>query len=725
MHTIASSRTRFLTKTLTVSAIVAAVTQASLTYAQPMLEEIVVTATKREEGLQDIPVSVGVMSGEKMIEQGAFSLEDIALFIPNVDITETSGNEKIFIRGIGTYGNAGFEQSVGTFVDGIYRGRGQASRAALLDLARVEVLKGPQNTIFGKNTIAGALNITSNNPTDEFEASVLATYEPEFDGWGTQLVVSGPLSDTFRARLAVRYDDSEGWFDNRTIGQDERQEEELVGRLTLDWDVTDNLNFNLKYETGQQDTVGRQNKVGFATPTATFIYQTFGDPNFQDGLNYNKYQDGALPGRSQQFDDSEWDLISLTGTWEIGDFTLRSITGWIDAEVDNSLDLDFAPIQLIGQQRAELHEQFTQEFILFSPQGETLEYLAGVFYQDEDLTRLGDLDIYLSGIAPLFATNPLFPFVQAGLGDTTAQQRFVQDSETLSFFGQVKWNVTDRLNMQLGLRYSEDEKELFKSIDGAAFTAENYVKYQRTPSIAHTGFYDQFLGFYKQHQFDGNGFEVCDTFLVPTPSQSCNIVPGFDNVRSEDHLTGDFIVQYDLNDDMMLYAKYGQGYKAGGFDAANTVGNPAAEEFEDETAESWEFGAKLGLWDGRATMNIVLFQSQFEDLQVSVFDGVAGFEVANAGEATSEGIEIDGQVAVTEELTVYYAFAYLDSVYDSFPGAACHVGLQAVTPPPCVADLSGQNTQFAPEYSGNLSFNYVANLTDNLDLDLSLDLFHR
>ncbi len=698
-------------------------------YAEELvIEEILVTATKQEASLQDVPVAVSVMTGNKIEEQGAFSLEDIVQFIPNVDITETSGSEKLFIRGIGTYGNSGFEQSVGTFVDGVYRGRGQASRAALVDLARVEVLKGPQNTLFGKNTVSGALNITSANPTDEFEASIAGTYEPEFDGWGSTVVLSGPLSETFRARLALRVDETDGYMDNRTLGKDERQEEEFAGRLTLDWDATDYLNLLFKWESGDQDTAGRQNKVGMTTPTADFIYQTFGDPNFVASDNYDKFQDGSLPGRSPQFDDSEWDLFSLTATWDIGEYTLKSITGYIDAEVENALDLDFAPIDLIGQQRRERHEQFTQEFILFSPQNREFEFLIGGFYQDEKLRRAGDLEVYLTGIAPLFATSPLNPFVQAGFGDITLDRDYDQDTETLSFFTQMTWNATDRLRLQLGLRYAEDEKTLEKTAVGTAFVVSGYTPFSdQTPSLPQTGFYDQFLAFFKEHRFDGSGFETCDTTLVPVAAQACTVAPGFDNVRKEDHVTGDIIVQYDLTDVAMVYGKWGTGYKAGGFDEANLVGNPATQEFEDEEVSGFEVGAKFDLWDGRARFNVAAFHNEFEDLQVSVFDGAAGFAVSNAGEATSLGLEIDGQIQATERLSFAVALSVLDSEYDSFEGAACSAGAAAVWPGPgpCVADLSGETTQFAPDFTGNFAANYRASIANNLDVELGVDVMYK
>ena len=692
------------------------------------IEEIVVTATKRQASLQDVPIAVSVVGAEQIAEQSMGSLEEVATFIPNVNITETSGNDALFIRGIGSPGNAGFEQSVGTFVDGVYRGRSQSSRAALLDVARVEVLKGPQSTLFGKNTIAGALNITTAGPTEEFEGSITATAEPDFGGWGTTAVFSGPVSDTLGARLAIRHEESDGYFNNRSLNRDERQEKDTVGRLTLDWQATEDLKLNLKLEHGETDTIGRQNTIGIATPTASFIYRAFGDPNFQPGIGFDKYSTGPLPGRDTEFDNSEWDFATLTADFSLGEFEVRSITAYIDAFADNSLDLDFGPLRLIGQQRSEDHQQFTQEIIITSPNTGNFEYMAGLFYQKEDLRRTGDLEIFLSSLNPLFATNPLAPFLAAGLGDATIVRFSEQDSETLSAFAQAKWNLSERLTLTAGLRYSDDEKEFNKSLYVAAYDAVGYVPYSNPPrSLPHQAFYDQFLGFARAHNFGPNGFEVCPTVFpalpIPFAVETCATVPGFDNVRSEDHLTGDIVLQYDVNDDTMTYVKYGTGYKAGGFDEANNTGIVDTQEFEDETVESFEVGAKMTLWGGRARLNIAAFHNEFEDVQVSVFDGVANFVVRNAAATSTKGIEMDGQILFSDKLSARFALSYLDSQYDSYTGAACTAGQTAAfRGPGCSQDLSGSNTQFAPDFSGILGLEYLTPIGGDLEFKAGLDI---
>ncbi|NIB42296.1 TonB-dependent receptor [Pseudomaricurvus alkylphenolicus] len=715
------------------SALAAAITLALLPLNQPaaegfQIEEVIVTATKRAEGLQDVPIALSVMGGEKITEQGVGSLEDISAFMPNVNISENSGSDAIFIRGIGSPSNAGFEQSVGTFIDGVYFGRSQASRSALLDVERVEVLKGPQSTLFGKNTVAGAMNITTAGPEEEFEASIQASLEPEFGGWGTSLIVSGALSETVNARLALRREESDGYFRNHSLNQDERQEEDTIARLTLDWQPTEDLGFRLKVEQGKTDTRGRQNTIGITTPASDFIYQTFGDPDFRAGINYDKYGTGSLPGRPAQFDDSEWDTFSLTANWDISDFNIRSITAYVEASVENSLDLDFGPLQMIGAQRFEEHDQFSQEFILTSPTGGTLEYMAGVYYQNENLSRGRDLDIVLSSIAPLFAGHPLEAIVQAGFGDAVMAGNFTQDSETFSAFSQITWNLTNDLRVIAGLRYSDDEKIFEKTMHTAAFSGTDYVAFATAASLPHQAFYDQFLNFAVAHTFDASGYEVCRTSFpslpVPVPAVSCSVQQGYDNVRHEEHWTGDIVFQYDINADIMAYLKFGSGYKAGGFDEANLTALAEFQEFEDETVESIELGAKMSLWDGRAQLNIAVFSNSFEDVQVSVFDGVAGFVVRNAAETVTEGVELDGQVLLTENLSMRYALSYLDATYDSYQGAPCTAGQTAnwTGPDGCEQDLSGQPTQFAPEWSGNLAFEYRHQLSDRLELKAGIDL---
>ncbi len=679
----------------------------TLSLAQPMLEEVIVTASKRAVGMQDVPIALSVMSGDRISEQGINNLSDLAIFMPNVHIAEAGGGDQIFIRGVGSGVNYGFEQSVGTFIDGVYFGRGQASRSAFLDVERVEILKGPQSTLFGKNTIAGAINITTMGPSDEFEGAIEGTLEPEFDGWSTTLTLSGPLSDDFAARLVLKKTESDGYMDNTFLDQDEVQKEDTVGRVVLDWYATPDLSLRLKLEHGESDRTGRPSVISVANDLTIERYRA-ADPNFTPGFEYDKSManvGGIRPNTDVH--DSEWDIGTLTAEWMIGEHTLKSITGYVNYEFDNYLDVDSGPLAFLGRGRDETHKQWTQEFLLSSPVGGDIEYLAGLYYQDEDLEHVRLTDALLSAIG-----------IGTGNLDATGHGTFQQDTETWSVFTQVTWHVSDIFRVIAGLRYSDDEKKFEKTL----YTADLFTTDANT-SLA--GLYDQVLNFTTDHTFNSDGAVVCKGVAYV-----CTTFPDFDNVRSEDHWTGDVTLQWDASDAVMAYLKVGNGYKAGGFDEDNTRGRLDVAEYEDETVQGVELGAKIDLMEGRGRLNIALFYNEFDDVQVSTFDGNAGFIVGNAAETEVKGIELDGSFAATENLTLSAAMAYLDAEYKSFADAACtsaQIGdwiAAGNSRSSCTQDLSGKDLQFSPELSANFAADYYMALGDNFELKMGVDVMY-
>lgn len=672
--------------------------------AQPMLEEVIVTATKRAQGMQDVPIALSVMNEQKITEQGIGTLEEMAVFMPNVHIAEGGAGDSLFIRGVGSGINYGFEQSVGTFIDGVYFGRGQASRSAFLDVARVEILKGPQSTLFGKNTVAGAISITTARPGDEFEGSVEVTAEPEFDGLGATLTLSGPITDNFGARFVIKKDDTDGYMKNTFKNRDERQEENLVGRLVLDWAPTDTLSVSFKGELGETQTIGRQDLISVATPFATERYQA-ADPNFNASFGYDKSsQNISGLDSDDQFHDSEWRIGTLTAEWDIGEFTIKSITGYVDYEFQNYLDSDYGPLEFLARGRDESHEQWTQEFLLSSPTGQTIEYLAGFFYQDETLDHTSVTDVLLS---------------EAGLGtgnlDGSGYTTFDQDTTTTSAFTQVTFNVSDTFRVIAGVRYSIDDKK---------FAKEGFIglPFSQTPDNARAGLYDAVLDFATDNSFR-DGFATRCTGVTYV----CETIP-YETDRSQSNTTGDLTLQWDASEDTMAYFKVGNGYKAFGYDQGNGRGLFDAQTYNQEEVLAFEIGTKMDLLDGRGRLNMALFYSEFEDLQVSTFDGNAGFVVGNAAESEVYGLEIDGTIALTEELTLNAAIAYLDASYSSFPNAACNEP-QIVewiaagnARSSCIQDISGEPLQFSPEYAGSLAIEYFTELSDTLKLRVSGDV---
>jgi len=410
----------------------------------------------------------------------------------------------------------------------------------------------------------------------------------------------------------------------------------------------------------------------------------------------------------------------------MGDFTLKSITGYVDHHFDNYRDSDYSPLIALARGRDENHEQFSQEFLLTSPPSDTFEYLAGAYYQDEELGHDRFTDVSLSA---LFDAGALLPAIAGtGIADATGRNTFNQDTETWSLFFQGTYHINADWRVIAGIRYSDDEKEFDKSGITVPLLQDG------PDSEALAAIYDGTLNLATRHFFANGVAERCPA--ATTITTDCQFFP-LETKREEDHWTGDITVQWDATDDAMLYAKWGNGYKAGGFDEDNGRGNIDTAEYEDEEVETIELGAKLGFSDGRGRMNIAVFSSEYDDVQVSTFDGVAGFVVGNAAKSEVDGFEVDGMFAVTDELTVAAAFAYLDAKYDSFPNAGCTAaqtqtfaagpdGIPGTgddqTPGECVQDLSGEPLQFAADWSGNLAVNYNVPLTNSFELVSSIDV---
>jgi len=665
----------------------------------PVLEEVVVTATKREQGMQDVPIALAVMSGDKIDQAGLTELEDLAVYLPGIHIGESGGNNQIFIRGIGSGNNSGFEQSVGTFIDGVYFGRARNSRAAFLDIERVEVLKGPQSTLFGKNTVAGAINITTRSATDEFEAYVEGSYETEIEAYSVSGAVSGPITDTLRGRLVGKYYDSTGWMDNRSPGGvDGPQQESSTFRGVLEWDPTDRLAVSIKAEHGEFDVVGRNQKLTISTPTSTGLFQSGSDdPNFAGSLGFNtrKSTRSVSPSRSL-VDENTSDILQATIDYNFDALTLRSITAWTEYDFENCNDVDYSSANFIDQCAAEDHQQFTQEFLLSSELGGVFDFMVGLYYQDADLGNSNNVGLYLSGIPEIEKTAYGIVGIPAGappgILDSQTWHTFEQNTETLSAFGQLTWNFTDRFRATAGARYSEDEKN-------AAATQYTSEAGGTEPSGLHT--------------------------LVLGPAGFNFRVPyDYELDRKEDHVTGGVNLQYDIGDDIMVYGTVSNGYKAGGFDAAN--GLDISREFEDEKVLHYELGSKMELWDNRIRLNMAVFDTSFDDLQVSTFES-STFIVSNAGEASVQGFEADVLVALTDYITVNGALSLLDANYDKYEGAACTVDQQVSGE--CAANggvqnLSGTPLQFAPDASGNIGIVYDAPISGSTDIVLSLDALY-
>jgi iron complex outermembrane receptor protein len=719
-----SGRRTFRVPHMALTALALALAPVSQTMAQLMLEEVVVTAQKREQSLQDVPIAVAAMTGEKINDTGIVNLEELALYMPNVNINKGSAQPNLFIRGVGSGTNAGFEQSVGLYIDGIYSGRAQLASVPLtMDLARVEVLKGPQGILFGKNTVGGAINITSARPDFEFESYVEALYAPED---GEQLytgVISGGLTDSVAGRLAVRYEGMDGWWDNTELNKEGPDKENLYIRGSLLWDATDTLEVLAKYEHGDFDVANRP----------SVVYQSDQPTNFEGEQPFpliSERDKGAYDFAAT--DKTETDVFALTVNWDMDFATLTSVSGYATYDTARTQESDYSVTSALHRSLDEDYEQFSQELRLVSPGGETLDWIVGGYYQQSELSvsRVNvDLDFALLGdlgVTALVSTT-----------DERIPSKYDQDSDSWAIFAQGTWNVADTVRIGMGLRYNEETKDLDKATQapGLGFRAGTSAAAANTVVLARPR--DNALAAdLRSHSFTGLS-------------------------REEDAVTWSGNVQWDATDEMMVYASVSTGFKGGGFDEAysgagsqvRTVSNiftgeldggvietgidGSVLEYDEETVIAFELGAKMSLADGAAELNVAVFRMEYDDLQVSSLVGDV-FEVGNAGEAISQGIELDGRWLLSEGFTLGGAFAYLDATYDTFEGATCTVP-QVSDPesnPGCLGedgsnvapggrggqDLSGETLLFAPEYSANINAEWIVPLGDTLEIRTNADV---
>jgi outer membrane receptor protein involved in Fe transport len=650
--------------------------------------------------------------GAKLAEAGIDKIEDLQAYVPNLTMSETGIGTNIYIRGIGSGINQGFEQSTGMYVDGVSFGRAQLSRAPFLDLERVEVLRGPQNILFGKNSIAGALSIITAKPSDEFEGSVSALYEPDHGEEVFDLMLTGPLTDDIGARFAYRNRTMDGYIENLTIGGDEPERDEETVRLTLDWDVNSDLDLTLKLEHGEFDVGGRQIEIVGEEPSAangfTYSQILFGLFN-ADASVLNNTADFK---RSSNGDSSEneTDNVTFTANYALGENTLTFITGFLQYEYDEICDCDFTGANVFLLRSQEDYEQFSQEIRFASPVGETVEYIGGAFYQTSELEFRDRISINPNSILPAALNgNPAL-----GLGtlpgnqiaSTTVPRIFTTDTDLLSVFLQATWNIEDNLRLTLAGRYSQEDKDGSRVLTITDLDNNVLPANFSTPSPTSGWGVDAVYGL---------AFKVDRHDLKAT--------------RDESSFSPMLLVEYDVNNDLLLYGSATSGSKSGGFDArsnaGNTVGpfgNLGSFEFEDEEATSFEFGAKSTLFDGAAELNLALFYTEYTDLQVSIFDGTLGFNVGNAGEAETYGLELDGRWRITESFTLIGSFALLDFEFTDYAEGQCNFGEAKNSPSGDNCDYKGRTNQYVADWSGSLTGDYFTPIGDSLEFRSTLDL---
>ena len=686
-----------------------------------VLEEIVVTATKRASNLQDVPISVGVVNGEFIKDFDIKDMSDVQNFVPGLQVQQTFGSWAVRIRGLGSgITNLAFDSSVPIYIDDIYCGRGKCMESAFLDMDRLEVARGPQGALFGKSTIAGAINAVSARPTEEFEAELKLGAEMEYGGYTGSGYVSGALSDRVRARLAVKFDDLDGYTDNTFLNQEDGDRESTMARLSMEFDAGEATTIYAKFETGEFEIDGRNNQL--VSPGAMTASSTDPTPEFRSD-DRRRVSTGV---EKEDYYDYEWTSLTLSADTAIGEHSLKGILGYWEYDNEWFLDVDGHPDAILNTFLADEYDQTTAELRLLSPAGNTIEYIVGAWYQDSELTTRQFSPFY-----PSFWTAVLPPFLHGLiLPDPTGMDRnFERESEAYSIYGQLTWNINDRFRAILDLRYTDEEQEGVGTSWPILFTS----------------------GTFNPERVAGGSFGHNREYL-------------FFQDRSDDSLDPSLRLQWDVNEDLMVYGVYAEGSKAGGMKANDgTLGDQLAAraadpayaqrflgvssitdaeiatgvtlrqengvfDFEDEEAESWELGLKTSLFENRASLAIALFTTEFTNLQTSNYDGTA-FIIGNAGSATVDGMEVEFSWRATDNLRLHSSVSYINAEYDDFAGAQCVLN-SAGTPANADCDTAtgtenqkGEPLERSPDMEFNLSALWESQLTDALRLKASASMY--
>jgi iron complex outermembrane receptor protein len=662
--------------------------------------DIVVTAQRRAQRLQDVPISVSVTTGETIQKSGTVDLVDLSARVPGIKLSTDPQSNHINIRGVGSGLNAGFEQSVGTFVDGVYRARSRTIQAGLFDVERVEVLNGPQTTFFGNNTIAGAINITSRKPSDTFGYDLQTLYSPSDDQYLEQAGVTGPISDTLSARAAVQFSGMNGYTYNANLGKHEPRMRDAVGRVSLRWKPTDTFQSDLRVDyahnrdrgTYSAEITGCPPPAGYPTargPCGLYLSQ---NNNTID----NKLDFKSIAGPSAfQLDMEE---VAWTNRLDLGAVALNSISSFNHEK--STTFLNATPIPVKGVQgnyynpfsQAETNTDFAQELRLESQGTGWLSYIAGLYYSRGDLKSRSVSSLYGSpavGAAGAPVTSATTPI--------ETNRNLFQITNTRSAFAQATAKVTSKLRVNAGLRYTSVKKDGDRSFQ-VGVGGPNAKLSEFVPLDAAT-----------------------QAKLVPLVAGN---TAGFaDPKTTYNKLMPAASIQYDIIPQLSSYASYTKGFKAGGYSDTN---GPA--QFDSENVDSYEVGIKGSAFGRKLFFTLDGFYMDYTGLQQALTvigsTGASISTVGNAASSRSKGIEFSSSLRASRFLTLNMAGAYIKSDFTDYKNAGCTALQVATIGSACVQNLSGHPTPFAPRFSISGGATVTVPVKETLELRFDPSIFY-
>jgi iron complex outermembrane receptor protein len=627
--------------------------------------DIIVTARRRSESAQDIPLAVSVVDAKQLDATGAFNVNRLQQLAPTLQFYSSNPrNTAVNIRGLGVpFGltSDGFEQGVGIYVDDVYYSRVASATFDFLDVAQIEVLRGPQGTLYGKNTTAGAINITTNQPSFDFEGKAeisLGNYEFR----QARLAISGPLSENLAARIAFSGTSRAGTIRNVTTGEDIQSLDNIGVRAQLLWEPTDRLKIKLVGDYNKQDA----NCCGsvFVRNGAT---QRPLNRQFAALAAAQNYAPPSLNPFERLSDlDSQLNAgnviagAALKITWDVGPGTFTSVSAWRYWDWKPENDRDFTGLSIVRlSQNPSQQDQYTQEF-RYAYTGDTIDFVVGAFAFDQRIDTQGLEQHGINSSRWTIAPSNALSNDPSVLNGLTARNTQFLESTSAALFGQLSWKVTDAFTIQPGVRLNYDKKK----------------------------------GFYQRRVFTGTGTELRGT---ETDARSRAQLAVFQPQESapEDtdwNLTYDLTASYEVAPDVLAYATYAKSFKTIGINQnglpTDANGQPiaAAGTIRPEKVDHFEIGLKSQFWDNRATLNLAAFRTEIRDYQATVINGefgvLRGF-LANADKVSSQGVEADFSIRPSERFNAYVSGAYTDAQYDRFVDA------------PCPPELSGGTTAAA------------------------------
>jgi iron complex outermembrane receptor protein len=685
---------------------------------------IIITARRREETAQEVPLAIATLDARTLNDTGAFSVQKIQQLAPTLQVYSSNPrNTAVNIRGIGVpFGltNDGFEQGVGIYMDDVYFSRPASAVFDFLDVAQVEVLRGPQGTLYGKNTTAGAINIRTNQPTFEFEGSAEVSVG-KYHFKQAKVAVSGPLTDTIAARIAVSSTNRRGTIFNLTSGNWINAQDNLGVRGQLLWRPTDNLDVTLSGDYSSQDpeccgTVF----VGYG-PTQRAANRQF--PSLATALGYAP----ASLDPFERLTDLDASLnagnkiggASLRAVWDIGPGELTSVSAWRFWDWQPENDRDFTGLDVVRlSQNPSQQDQYTQE-LRYNYDSDAIDFVIGAFgfkqridtqgteAQGADASRWnlnpGNVPVGDPGCGPSEANQlACSPAVLEGL---TARNIQWLKATSAALYGQLEWHVTDQLSIQPGLRLNYDKKE----------------------------------GHYERIVIDSQGNLIPATggTAIQRAQRGIYAPQLIEPTFSDWNFSYDLTASYQIMDDVLFYGTYAKTFKTGGINLngvpADANGNPilAAGAIKPESVRHFEAGVKTQFWDRRATLNLAAFRTTIDDYQAIVSNGQFGVlrgYLANADRVRTQGVELDFSIRPSERFSAYVNGAYTDARYVRFVDAPCPPELsggtivgEGQTPgapgvpgslSPANCDISGQRLPGVSKWS--FSYGFEGNLPTKL-----------